>query len=65
MRCGPIRSLPCFSAFDVVVAAAGYNSFHELLRLGFRPHSYNRQTSVDDQDRARYAEIRLGGPARP
>lgn len=49
---------PCFSAFDVVVAAAGYNSFHELLRLGI-PTAFvpNRQTSVDDQDaRARYAE---------
>lgn len=41
---------PLFSAFDASVAAAGYNSFHELLQLRvpslFIP---NRQTSVDDQ----------------
>ncbi|WP_289018674.1 glycosyltransferase [uncultured Ornithinimicrobium sp.] len=46
-----------FAAFDVAVAAAGYNSFHETLRLGvptlFVP---NRGTSLDDQvSRARYA----------
>lgn len=39
-----------FAAFDYVVAAAGYNSFHESLRLGvpslFVP---NLQTSLDDQ----------------
>lgn len=49
---------PCYSAFDVVIAAAGYNSFHELLRLGI-PTAFvaNLRTSVDDQDaRARYAE---------
>jgi UDP-N-acetylglucosamine--N-acetylmuramyl-(pentapeptide) pyrophosphoryl-undecaprenol N-acetylglucosamine transferase len=48
---------PCYSAFDVVIAAAGYNSFHELLRLGI-PTAFvpNRHTSLDDQDaRARYA----------
>lgn len=46
-----------FAAFDYVVSAAGYNSFHETLRLGvpalFVP---NRQTSLDDQvARARHA----------
>lgn len=39
-----------FAAFDYAVAAAGYNSFHEALRLGvpsiFVP---NRETSLDDQ----------------
>lgn len=45
------------AAFDVAVAAAGYNSFHEHLRLGlptlFVP---NRHASLDDQvTRARYA----------
>jgi predicted glycosyltransferase len=46
-------------AFDVSVSAAGYNSFHELLRFGvptlFVP---NAQTSLDDQSaRARFAAI--------
>lgn len=46
-----------FAAFDLAVAAAGYNSFHESLRLGvptvFVP---NTSTSLDDQEaRARYA----------
>lgn len=46
-----------YAAFDVVVSASGYNSFHELLRLGvpslFVP---NTSTSLDDQlARARYA----------
>ncbi|MEI2774435.1 MAG: glycosyltransferase [Tetrasphaera sp.] len=48
---------PCYSAFDVVFAAAGYNSFHELLRLGI-PTAFvpNRDTALDDQDaRSRYA----------
>lgn len=45
------------AAFDVAVAAAGYNSFHEHLRLGlptlFVP---NDETSLDDQvARAEYA----------
>lgn len=49
-----------FAAFDVAVAAAGYNSFHESLRLGvptlFVP---NRHTSLDDQSgRARHAAAR-------
>ncbi|MPV50712.1 UDP-N-acetylglucosamine--LPS N-acetylglucosamine transferase [Pseudactinotalea sp. HY160] len=55
-----VRDYPlsrCYRAFDVVVSAAGYNSFHELLRFGvpalFIP---NRQTSLDDQAaRARFA----------
>ncbi|WP_237565417.1 glycosyltransferase [Ornithinimicrobium cavernae] len=46
-----------YSAFDVVISAAGYNSFHELLRMGvptlFVP---NTETSLDDQEaRARFA----------
>lgn len=46
-----------YAAFDIAVSAAGYNSFHELLRFGvptlFIP---NLQTSLDDQGaRARYA----------
>jgi UDP:flavonoid glycosyltransferase YjiC (YdhE family) len=49
-----------FRAFDYVVAAAGYNSFHEALRLGvpalFVP---NDATSLDDQvARARHAAAR-------
>lgn len=44
-------------AFDIAVSAAGYNSFHELLRFGvptlFLP---NLETSLDDQRaRANYA----------
>lgn len=46
-----------YAAFDVVISAAGYNSFHELLRMGvptlFVP---NTETSLDDQEaRARFA----------
>lgn len=46
-----------FAAFDLAIAAAGYNSFHELLRFGiptlFIP---NDATSLDDQvARANYA----------
>ncbi len=56
-----VRQYPmsrCYAAFDVVISASGYNSFHELLRMGvptlFVP---NAATSLDDQDaRARYAE---------
>ncbi|WP_238348469.1 UDP-N-acetylglucosamine--LPS N-acetylglucosamine transferase [Ornithinimicrobium pratense] len=49
-----------FAAFDHVVAAAGYNSFHEALRLGvpalFVP---NRHTNLDDQaGRAGHAAAR-------
>lgn len=47
-------------AFDVAISAAGYNSFHELLRFGtptlFIP---KRNSSLDDQDRrARWAADR-------
>jgi Glycosyltransferase family 28 C-terminal domain len=46
-----------FAAFDLAVSAAGYNSFHELLRFGvptlFIP---NQDTALDDQlARARFA----------
>lgn len=46
-----------YAAFDVIISASGYNSFHELLRLGvptlFVP---NTSTSLDDQEaRARFA----------
>lgn len=46
-----------YAAFDVVISATGYNSFHELLRMGvpslFVP---NAETSLDDQEaRARFA----------
>lgn len=46
-----------YAAFDLVVSASGYNSFHELLRFGvptlFVP---NAQTSLDDQvSRAHFA----------
>lgn len=48
-----VRSFPLsrwFAAFDVAVAASGYNSFHEVLRIGlptvFVP---NAGTSLDDQ----------------
>lgn len=46
-----------YAAFDLVISACGYNSFHELLRFGvptlFVP---NRDTMLDDQEgRARYA----------
>ncbi|HEX6327232.1 MAG TPA: glycosyltransferase [Jiangellaceae bacterium] len=49
-----------YNAFDVAVSAAGYNSFHELLRFGvptlFLP---NLDTALDDQrTRARYAADR-------
>lgn len=56
-----VRAYPLaryFRAFDLVVTAAGYNSFHEVLRLGvpaiFVP---NTETSLDDQvARASYAD---------
>ena len=49
-----------YRAFDLVVAAAGYNSFHESLRLGVPTLLVpNRQTSLDDQEaRAREAARR-------
>lgn len=46
-----------FAAFDLAIAAAGYNSFHESLRLGV-PTAFvpNSSTSLDDQvGRAGYA----------
>ncbi|WP_040657593.1 UDP-N-acetylglucosamine--LPS N-acetylglucosamine transferase [Ornithinimicrobium pekingense] len=56
-----------FRAFDHAVVAAGYNSFHETLRLGvptlFVP---NTATSLDDQAaRARYADRRGWALAAP
>jgi hypothetical protein len=55
-----VREFPLsrrFAAFDLAVSAAGYNSFHELLRFGvptlFIP---NQDTALDDQlARARFA----------
>ncbi len=54
-----------YRAFDLAVSAAGYNSFHELLRCGvptlFIP---NQQTSLDDQAaRARWVADRGFGHA--
>ena len=66
-----VREFPLsrrFRAFDLAVSAAGYNSFHELLRFGiptlFIP---NQDTALDDQQgRAQFAADRglahmLGG----
>jgi UDP:flavonoid glycosyltransferase YjiC (YdhE family) len=58
-----VREFPLsrrFRAFDLAVSAAGYNSFHELLRFGiptlFIP---NQDTSLDDQQgRAQFAADR-------
>jgi UDP:flavonoid glycosyltransferase YjiC (YdhE family) len=55
MREFPLSRL--FAAFDLAVSAAGYNSFHELLRFGtptlFVP---KLETALDDQQgRARFA----------
>src|SRR4029434_9623309 len=58
-----VRDFPLsrrFRAFDLAVSAAGYNSFHELLRFGiptlFIP---NQDTALDDQQgRARFASDR-------
>jgi glycosyltransferase involved in cell wall biosynthesis len=55
-----VREFPLsrrFHAFDLAVSAAGYNSFHELLRFGvptlFIP---NQDTALDDQQgRAQFA----------
>ena len=51
-----VRDFPLsrrFRAFDLAVSAAGYNSFHELLRFGvptlFIP---NQDTALDDQQDA-------------
>lgn len=49
-----------FAAFDLMIAAAGYNSFHEALRLGV-PTAFvpNDHTSLDDQvARSTYARER-------
>ena len=58
-----VREFPLsrrFRAFDLAVSAAGYNSFHELMRFGvptlFIP---NQDTALDDQQgRARFASDR-------
>jgi hypothetical protein len=58
-----VRDFPLsrrFRAFDLAVSAAGYNSFHELLRFGvptlFIP---NHDTALDDQQgRAQFAADR-------
>jgi UDP:flavonoid glycosyltransferase YjiC (YdhE family) len=58
-----VREFPLsrrFRAFDLAVSAAGYNSFHELLRFGiptlFIP---NQDTALDDQQgRAQFAADR-------
>ncbi|HPF81112.1 glycosyltransferase [Nostocoides australiense] len=58
-----VRAYPlarCYAAFDLVVAATGYNSFHEVLRLGVPAILIpNAGTSLDDQAaRATYAAQR-------
>jgi hypothetical protein len=47
-----------FSAFDLAVAAAGYNTFHELIASGLPTLFFpNHETAADDQAaRSRYAE---------
>jgi Glycosyltransferase family 28 C-terminal domain len=58
-----VREFPLsrrFRAFDLAISAAGYNSFHELLRFGiptlFIP---NQDTALDDQQgRAQFAADR-------
>ncbi|MGH2925435.1 MAG: glycosyltransferase, partial [Solirubrobacterales bacterium] len=61
----------CFAAFDGVVAASGYNAFHELIRFGVPSVFVPIERETDDQAaRARHAE-RIGvglaakGPADP
>lgn len=67
----PISTYPLsrvFAAFDVAIAASGYNTFHELLIAGV-PTAFlpNLETATDDQlARARWAEeagfaVRLRG----
>lgn len=48
---------PCLLAFDIVVSATGYNSFHELMALGVPTLLVaNEFTRIDDQPaRARHA----------
>jgi hypothetical protein len=55
-----VREFPLsrlFRAFDLAVSAAGYNSFHELLRFGIPTLFIPKQTTaLDDQhERARFA----------
>lgn len=55
-----VRAYPLarrYSAFDVVISAAGYNSFQELMRMGVPSLLVpNAMTALDDQvARARYA----------
>ncbi|MGC0250364.1 glycosyltransferase [Pseudactinotalea sp. Z1748] len=58
-----IRDYPLarrYAAFDVVISAAGYNSFQELMRMGVPSLLVpNESTALDDQGaRARYAADR-------
>jgi UDP:flavonoid glycosyltransferase YjiC (YdhE family) len=48
---------PCLTAFDAVISATGYNSFHEIMALGIPALLIaNEHTRIDDQmARARYA----------
>jgi UDP:flavonoid glycosyltransferase YjiC (YdhE family) len=55
-----VREFPLsrlFGAFDLAVSAAGYNSFHELLRFGIPTLFIPKlETALDDQQgRARFA----------
>jgi UDP:flavonoid glycosyltransferase YjiC (YdhE family) len=60
-----------FSAFDMAVAAAGYNAYHELIALGVPTLFVPMPRDTDDQPaRARYAEaaglgLGLTGPDDP
>ena len=55
-----------YRAFDLVVAAAGYNSFHESLRLGVPTLLVpNRHTSLDDQEARARAAAAAGRSAPP
>jgi hypothetical protein len=58
-----VREFPLsrlFRAFDLAVSAAGYNSFHELLRFGIPTLFIPKQTTAldDQQGRARFAADR-------
>ena len=61
----------CFRAFDAAVAAAGYNAYHELIRLGVPTLFAPMLRQTDDQAaRARFAEhsgvgLALAPGARP
>jgi hypothetical protein len=60
-----------YRAFDVAVAAAGYNAFHELVRFGVPSLFLPMRRETDDQGaRARWVEREgmgrgLAGPASP